>query len=140
MAQFLSGRAKDNPFSSTTGILRRPVGLIRGKYIWYSIFFCTVPERIRELIHCAIAQLRNENVVTLSITPGGDTVALDRTIGPGQMVLTWRPAKQRNDIFVMLVNEGGDRAILDHICPSSNEGVPGSWGTDHRGCKIESRG
>src|SRR6516225_10605540 len=57
-----------------------------------------------------------------------------------QVFLLWRPAKQGNNIFVMFVNEGCDRAILDHIYPSSNEGVPRGGDTDHRWSKVELRG
>src|SRR5262249_20398460 len=56
-----------------------------------------------------------------------------------QVFLLWRPAKQGNNIFVMFVNEGCHRAILDHIYSSSKEGVSRSRDTDHRWSKVEFR-
>src|SRR5690348_1870994 len=57
-----------------------------------------------------------------------------------QMFLLWRPAKQGNNVFVMFVNEGCDRSILNHINPASKKGVPRSRGTDHGWNKVEFRG
>src|SRR5215471_10933197 len=54
-----------------------------------------------------------------------------------QVFLPGRPAKQGNDIFVVLVNESCNRAVLDHFDPSSDEGEPQSRQTDYRWSKIE---
>ena len=91
-------------------------------------------------MHGLITQLGNENVVTLTITPSGDPVTIYRSFTGSQVFLVWRPAEQADNILVMFVNEGRDRAIFNYVHAPSNQGIPGSWRTDQWGSKIESRG